>query len=179
MFLSPVPLCSVALFGLRDTYAILNEIKGETKMMRSMKYGPMLLALLMMVMMPLQSHAADDDAKGLFVVVTTPDVQTQMMAMVLSTKTLEQGKSVQVMLCGPGGELALKECRQTVVKPLGKSPQMLLKNLISKGVTVELCPLYLPNKEASSEDLIEGVSVATPPVVAEKIREEGVKLFTF
>ena len=50
--------------------------------MRSMKYGSMLLALLMMVMMPLQSHAADDDTKGLFVVVTTTDAQTQMMAMV-------------------------------------------------------------------------------------------------
>ncbi|MCW8815843.1 MAG: DsrE family protein [Chlorobium sp.] len=148
-------------------------------MIRSIKYGSMLLALLMMVMVPLQSHAADDDAKGLFVFVTSGDVQTQMMAMVLSTKTLEQGKSVQVMLCGPGGELAMKECRQTVVKPLGKSPQMLLKNLISKGVTVELCPLYLPNIEASSKELIDGVSIAKPPVIAEKIREDDVKLFTF
>ncbi|MCW8797207.1 MAG: DsrE family protein [Chlorobium sp.] len=148
-------------------------------MIRSIKYGSMLLALLMMVMVPLQSHAADDDAKGLFVFVTSGDVQTQMMAMVLSTKTLEQGKSVQVMLCGPGGELAMKECRQTVVKPLGKSPQMLLKNLISKGVTVELCPLYLPNLEASSKELIDGVSIAKPPVIAEKIREDDVKLFTF
>ena len=148
-------------------------------MMRSMKNVSMLLALLMMVMVPLQSHAADDDAKGLFVFVTSGDVQTQMMAMVLSTKTLEQGKSVQVMLCGPGGELAMKECRQTVVKPLGKSPQMLLKNLISKGVTVELCPLYLPNIEASSKELIDGVSIAKPPVIAEKLREDDVKLFTF
>ena len=147
--------------------------------MRSMKYGPMLLALLMMVMMPLQSHAADDDIKGLFVVVTTPDAQTQMMAMVLSTKTVEQGKSVRMLLCGPGGELALKDSKQTVLKPLEKSPQMLLKNLVKKGVTVEVCPLFLPNKGASPDNLIEGVTVAKPPVVAEKLREKGIKLFTF
>ncbi len=147
--------------------------------MRSMKYGLMLLAMVMMVLMPLQSNAHDDDAKGLFVVVASPDVQTQMMAMVLSTKTVEQGKSVRMLLCGPGGELALKSCKQVMLKPLDKSPQMLLKNLIEKGVTVEVCPLFLPNKGATPDKLIEGVTVAKPPVVAEKLREEGIKLFTF
>jgi predicted peroxiredoxin len=148
-------------------------------MMRSMKYGSMLLAMLMMVMMPMQSQAADDEAKGLFVVVTSPDAQTQMMAMVLSTKTVEQGKSVRMLLCGPGGELALKDSKQVMIKPLDKSPQMLLKNLIKNGVTVEVCPLFLPNKGATPDMLIEGVTVAKPPVVAGKLREEGVKLFTF
>ena len=41
-----------------------------------------------------------------------------------------------------------------------KSPQMLLKNLIKKGVTVEVCPLFLPNKGAAPDKLIEGVTVA-------------------
>ena len=147
--------------------------------MCSMKYATMLLAMVMMAMMPMQSQAADDETKGLFVVVTSPDVQTQMMAMVLSTKTVEQGKSVRMLLCGPGGELALKGSEQTVLKPLEKSPQMLLKNLVKKGVTVEVCPLFLPNKGISPDNLIEGVTVAKPPVVAEKLREKGVKLFTF
>ncbi|UZJ41388.1 DsrE family protein [Prosthecochloris sp. SCSIO W1101] len=136
------------------------------------------LFLLAASMMPLQAMASDD-TKGLFVVVTTGDVQTQMMAMVLSTQTVEQKKSVRMLLCGPGGELAMKNSKQTMVKPLDKSPQMLLKNLIKKGVTVEVCPLFLPNKGATPDNLIEGVTVAKPPVVAEKLREEDIKLFTF
>jgi len=151
------------------------------KMIRSIKYGSVLLALLMMVMMPMQSHAADDEAKGLFVVVTTPDAQTQMMAMVLSTQTVKQGKSVRMLLCGPAGELAVKNSPQTMLKPIQKSPQMLLQGLIKSGVIVEVCPLFLPNKAeaADASIFIEGVSIAKPPVIAEKLREDDVKLFTF
>jgi hypothetical protein len=135
--------------------------------------------MLMVAVMSLQSHAAEDETKGLFVVVTTPDVQTQMMAMVLSTQTIKQGKSVRMLLCGPAGELAVKNSEQTMLKPLNKSPQMLLLGLIKSGATVEMCPLFLPNKGADATVLIDGVSIAKPPVVAQKLREEGVKLFTF
>jgi predicted peroxiredoxin len=138
-----------------------------------------LVLLMMVVVMSLQSHAADDATKGLFVVVTTPDAQTQMMAMVLSTQTINQGKSVRMLLCGPAGELAVKNSEQTMLKPLNKSPQMLLQGLIKSGATVEMCPLFLPNKGADAAVLIDGVSIAAPPVVAEKLLEEGVKLFTF
>lgn len=148
-------------------------------MIRSMKCTSALLAMLMMVVLSLQSHAADDETKGLFVVVTTPDAQTQMMAMVLSTQTINQGKSIRMLLCGPAGELAVKNSAQTMIKPLNKSPQMLLLGLIKSGATIEICPLFLPNKGADAAVLIDGVSIAQPPVVAEKLREEGVKLFTF
>jgi hypothetical protein len=148
-------------------------------MICSTKCTTAILALLMVVVMSLQSHAAEDETKGLFVVVTTPDVQTQMMAMVLSTQTINQGKSVRMLLCGPAGELAVKNSEQTMLKPLNKSPQMLLLGLIKSGATVEMCPLFLPNKGADAAVLIDGVSIAKPPVVAQKLREEGVKLFTF
>ncbi|ACF47244.1 conserved hypothetical protein [Prosthecochloris aestuarii DSM 271] len=148
-------------------------------MIRSMKYAATLFALLMMVVMPQQSHASDDEKEGLFVVVTTDDAQTQMMAMVLSTQTVKQGRSVQMLLCGPAGELAVKGSEQTMLKPIEKSPQMLLQGLMKSGVTVEVCPLFLPNKGADASVLIDGVTIAKPPVVAQKLSEEGVKLFTF
>lgn len=46
-----------------------------------------------------------------FVVVISPDARTRMMAMVLSTKTVEQNKCVRILLCDPGGELALKDSK--------------------------------------------------------------------
>ncbi len=146
--------------------------------MRRIKHVSVLLGMLMMFAMPLKADASGE-AKGLFVIVTSGEAQTQMMAMMLSSKTIEQKKSVQVLLCGPAGELALKNSEQVMFKPLDKSPQMLLKNLISKGVVVEVCPLFLPNSEATKADLVDGVTVAKPPVVAKKLREEGIKLLTY
>ena len=104
---------------------------------------------------------------------------TQMMALVLSTQTFEQGKSVQILLCGPAGKLALKNSKQTMFKPINKSPQMLLAGLIARGVQVELCPLFLPSNNLNASQLITGVTIAKPPVIARKMRAEEIKLFTF
>lgn len=120
-----------------------------------------------------------DDQQGLFVFVTSPDPQTQMMAMVLSTQVLTQGKSVQILLCSSGGDLALKNGEEVILKPKNKSPQALLKGLMGKGVKVQVCPLYLPNKDATADALIEGVTQADPAVIAETLMQPALKLFTF
>ena len=125
------------------------------------------------------AFTAAENTKGLFVILTDADPMTQMMALVLSTQTLDQGKSLQIMLCGPAGKLAVKNSEQTILKPANKSPQMLLASLIARGVQVEVCPLFLPNNNTTEAQLISGVSVAKPPVVAAKMRADGIKLFTF
>ncbi|ARM31725.1 hypothetical protein B9H02_11000 [Prosthecochloris sp. HL-130-GSB] len=166
--------------GIQGYFFQETRIKnGERIMMNLLRKTCALLALLTLGITPLQSMAADEGAKGLFVVVTSADAQTQMMAMVLSTQTVKQGKSVRMLLCGPGGELAVEGSEQSMLKPLDKSPQMLLKGLIQNGVQVEVCPLFLPNRGSDASVLIEGVTVAKPPVIAEKLREDDIKLFTF
>jgi len=160
--------------------------------MKIMKNNVAILVLLVACMLPVsagavapsqvtasQSTTAVDNTKGLYVVITEAEPMTQMMALVLSTQTVMQGKSIQILLCGPGGDLALQKSRQVIMKPLNKSPQMLLADLMAKGVQVEVCPLYLPNKGKTEADLIKGVTVAKPPVVAQKLRADGIKLFTF
>ena len=127
----------------------------------------------------LTASLAAENTKGLFVILTDADPMTQMMALVLSTQTLDQGKSLQIMLCGPAGKLAVKNSEQTILKPANKSPQMLLASLIARGVTVEVCPLFLPNNNTTEAQLISGVSVAKPPVVAAKMIADGIRLFTF
>jgi predicted peroxiredoxin len=124
-------------------------------------------------------NAAGDDVKGVFVVVTSADPQTQLMAMSLSTQVLTKGKSVQILLCGPGGDLALKNGKEVVLKPLDKSPQALMKGLMGNGVKVEVCPFYLPNKGGTPADLTDGITIAAPPAVADGLIEPGIKLFTF
>ncbi|MCG8359048.1 MAG: hypothetical protein MI920_26075 [Kiloniellales bacterium] len=116
---------------------------------------------------------------NLFVVVTSPEPQTQGMAMVLSIQALQQGARVDMLLCGPGGDIALKDAPQTVLKPRGVTPQGMLTKLIGMGLKPQVCALYLPNNGMAPEDLIEGVGVAKPPAIAATILAEDTRLFTF
>jgi predicted peroxiredoxin len=150
------------------------------------------LAFVFALLLPTQIMAAEpkitpsaplaasvDNTKGIFVILTDEEPMTQMMALVLSTQTFEQGKSLQILLCGPAGKLAIKNSKQTMFKPINKSPQMLLAELIVRGVQVEVCPLFLPNFDMSESQLITGVSIAKPPVIARKMRADEIKLVTF
>lgn len=118
-------------------------------------------------------------SKNLFVIVTTDDPVTQLMSMVLATQTMKKGATVDILLCGEAGALAVKNSPEIFLKPKNKSPQSLLKNLIKNGVSVELCPPYLPNKDTTVSDLLDGISVAKPPLVADKLLQENTKILSY
>lgn len=109
-------------------------------------------------------------AKGLNVLMTSPDAQTQMMGMVLSTSVLsDQKKAVNITLCGAAGNLALKDfTSMDVKKPDGTvaNPKVVLQGLIKAGASVQVCPLFLPNANKDATALVEGITVAKPPMVA-------------
>ncbi len=125
------------------------------------------------------SAAAEETKPGLFVVVTSEDPQVQGMAMVLSLQSASQGAAVRILLCGPGGDMALKGAPQTTLKPRNVTPQGMLDKLIGMGVTAEVCAIYLPNSGKTPEDLIEGVGVAKPPAIAAVLLAPNTRLFTF
>lgn len=112
---------------------------------------------------------ADNSAKGLNVLLASSSAQTQMMGMVLSAMTLKKGKEVNMVLCSDAGNLALKDSESPKLKPQDKSPKMMLEALIKDGAKVEVCPLFLPNANKTEADLIDNVTVAKPPVVADKL----------
>ncbi len=148
-------------------------------MKRVGKWLPVILIVLAAGMTLSGCFWKNNDVKGVFVVVTSPDPQTQLMSMILSTQTLRKGKNVRILLCGPVCDLALKDHEAVMLKPGDRSPRMLLKKLIQKRVKVEVCPLYLPNKGATVADLIDGVTQADPSYVADALLKPGIKLFTF
>ncbi|MHA6266666.1 hypothetical protein ACXYMP_07355 [Aliiroseovarius sp. CAU 1755] len=114
------------------------------------------------------AHA--DEADTLVTILTAPEAQTQMMAMVLTMKSAEQGAMPHVMLCGPAADLALKEAPESATapqKPLGVGPQQLVQKIMGlPGAKVEVCAIYLPNKGAGPEVLLDGVTVAAPDAMA-------------
>jgi len=132
-----------------------------------MKRGLFSVVLVLALFLP--NLLSAKDAKGLNVVLTAKDAQTQMMAMVLSMMTLKQDKEVNVVLCSNAGDLAVKGMKSKVLKPKDKSPKMLLKGIIKKGAKVSVCPLYLPNANKDKSVLLEGITVAKPMEVAKQL----------
>lgn len=117
----------------------------------------------------LVTNSLAEQKKGLNVVLTASDAQTQQMAMVLSMMTLKQGKEVNMTLCSTAGDLAVKGMPSPKLKPKGKSPKMMLQAIMKKGAKVEVCPLYLPNAGKDESVLLSGITVAKPPKVAEQL----------
>lgn len=125
---------------------------------------------------------ADDDEQKLITILTAPEPQTQLMGMVLSMQALQKGAKVHMLLCGPAGDLALKEppaSASAPQKPKGMSPQGLMKNIIAKGGAVQVCAIYLPNKGVGMQALLEGVTVAKPPVMAAQILADDTRIMSF
>jgi len=127
-------------------------------------------SILVASSMFVSSAVFSDQGKGLNVLVTAAERQAQMMAMVLSVQTIKKhGKEVNMVLCGSAGDLALSATKTEAMKPPGKSPTQLLNALLKMGASVEVCPLYLPSVGKSKADLIDGITVAKPPVVAGRL----------
>jgi len=136
-----------------------------------------LILIMALPLSALSNH--NDSSESLFVVLTSGDAETQMMAMVLATQSANQDVNIRVLLCSEAGELAIRGLESPEFAPANRSPKQLLNGLIGRGVTVEVCGIFLPNRDYTEEDLMEGVGVAAPPEVAEFMKREGVRYFTF
>lgn len=148
--------------------------------MLKLLFAPALAALALMLSLALPgSPQAAGQTPGLLVVVTSDEPQVQGMALVLSKQSAAAGAQVRILLCGPGGDLALKGAPQTKLKPRNVTPQEMLVGLMVNGVTAEVCALYLPNNGKSPDDLIQGVGVAKPPAIAAAMLAPDTRLFTF
>lgn len=124
-----------------------------------------------------------EELKGLNVLITSSDAQTQMMGMVLSSSVLnDQKKAVNITLCGPAGNLALKDfVASGVKKPDGTmaNPKGALAGLMKAGATVSVCPLFLPNADKDASALVEGITVAKPPMVAKGLTDPAFNNISF
>jgi len=142
----------------------------------------LLTAIVMTLAMTVAGQAAAQDDKKLVTIVGTAEPQTQLMSMVLSMQSMQQGASVYILLCGPGGDLALKDAPESATagqKPKGMSPQGLMKKIIAQGGTVEVCAIYLPNKGVGMDALIDGVGAAKPPAMAARLLDDNTRIMSF
>ncbi len=140
----------------------------------------MALALALATSLTMPCFADEDKVDGLNVIVTSGEPQTQMMSMVLSMMTIEKlNKKVNMVLCDKAGTMALKDSDSPVVKAMDASPKQVMQKLISKGMDVKLCPLYLPSIGKDESVLVEGVKVADPAKVAARLLNKNFNILSY
>jgi intracellular sulfur oxidation DsrE/DsrF family protein len=89
---------------------------------------------------------------------------------------------VSFLLCAPAADLALKKAPETATalqKPKGISPQGLMQTIMAAGGKVEVCAIYLPNKGASADDLLDGITDANPSDIAKSLIDDNTRLMSF
>ena len=146
-------------------------------MMKSLKA---LAVAALVAVTPLSAQAGDQKMiDEVLVILSSESLQTQGMAMVLSTTMAQKGAKVNVLLCDKAGDMALKSYEAESLKPKDVTPGQMLRGLLKQGATANVCALYLPNSDYSEEDLLEGVGVATPPEMVDQMLNPMMRTFTF
>jgi hypothetical protein len=127
--------------------------------------------------------AAQETANRLVTILTAPEPQTQLMAMVLTLQAAQQGATPHMLLCGPAGDIALKDAPDSATTgqpPRGASPQGLMRAIMAQpGARVEVCAIYLPGLNVDATALIDGVGVAQPPAMAGAIIAAETRVMSF
>lgn len=128
------------------------------------------------------THKAGE-GRRLITILTTPDAQTQLMAMVLTMSAIAKGAQARILLCGPAGDIALKDAPESATAgqpPRGASPQGLMRQMIESGAAVvQVCALYLPGRGAAPSVLIDGVGVAAPGAMAAELMADDTVILSF
>lgn len=128
------------------------------------------------------SAFAQDQSK-LVTVVTSPDPQTQLMSMVLTMSAAQQGAQAHILLCGPAGDLALKDAPESATAgqpPRDMSPQGLMQMIRENtGATVEVCAIYLPGRGDDQSVLLDGIGVAEPGDMASRLMAPDARVLSF
>lgn len=119
----------------------------------------------------------------LVTILTAPEPQTQLMAMVLTMNAIAAGAEAEMLLCGPAGDIALKDAPASATAgqpPQDASPHGLMKLMMEKnGLRVQVCAIYLPGKAADASILLDGVTPAAPDAMGAAIVAAGTSLLTF
>lgn len=129
------------------------------------------------------STAQAQDPNKLITILTSSEPQTQLMAMVLTMNAISAGAEAEMLLCGPAGDIALKDAPEAVTAgqpPKDASPQGLMKMLMEKqGLKVQVCAIYLPGKGVDASVLLDGVGAAKPDAMGAAIVAPGTTVMSF
>jgi intracellular sulfur oxidation DsrE/DsrF family protein len=131
----------------------------------------------------LATTAQAEEPNKLITILTAPEPQTQLMAMVLTMNAMAAGAQAEMLLCGPAGDIALQDAPSSATAgqpPKDASPQGLMKMMMQKnGLKVQVCAIYLPGKGADASVLVDGVTAAAPDAMGAAIIADDTTVMSF
>lgn len=121
------------------------------------------------------------DRKAWLVILSSGNLETQAMALILASTEIAQGTPIRILLCDDAGLLAVKDetAGEDIVQPVGKSPRQMLQGLIQHGARVEVCGVFLPQRDIEAAALIDGIGVASPASIARAISQPATVTLTY
>ena len=144
-----------------------------------MKTMQKLLAGLVMTLF--SAVAMAQNGPDMLTILTSDEDETQAMALILTMQAQKKGATPQVLLCDDAGDLAVtsEAGDSEILRGPDASPAQMIQRLVNNGVQVDVCAIYLPNREYTKVDLIDGVGVARPPAIGALVADPNVRRFTF
>lgn len=131
----------------------------------------------------LATTAQAEDQNKLITILTSPEPQTQLMAMVLTMNAINAGAEAEVLLCGPAGDIALSDAPASATAgqpPRDASPQGLMQMMMGQmDLKVQVCAIYLPGKGADASVLLDGVTAAAPDAMGAAIVADDTTVMSF
>ncbi|WP_206050286.1 hypothetical protein [Oceaniglobus ichthyenteri] len=131
----------------------------------------------------LGTAAQADEPNKLITILTAAEPQTQLMAMVLTMNAIDAGAKAEMLLCGPAGDIALKDAPASATTgqpPKDASPQGLMQMMMAqKGLKVQVCAIYLPGKGTDASVLLDGVTAAAPDAMGAAIVADDTTVMSF
>lgn len=131
----------------------------------------------------LAGAAVADTQDRILTILTSPEPQTQLMAMVLTMQAAQQGADAHIMLCGPAADIALRNAPESATAgqpPRDMSPQGLMQMIRDQtGTSVEVCAIYLPGKGADASILLDGITAADPAAMAARLLDDDTTVLSF
>ena len=136
-----------------------------------------------LVPLALAAPAMAEGPNRLLTILTAPEPQTQLMAMVLTMNAIAAGADAELLLCGPAADIALRDAPESATAgqpPRGASPQGLMSMMMAQnGLKVQVCAIYLPGLGADASVLIDGVTAAAPDAMGAAIVAPATTVMSF
>jgi len=134
--------------------------------------------LCMILALPASADAAK---RGLFVNLTSAELNRSMKAISMGISALRtDNTTVTIFLNVEGSLLAGKDQTQHVHGMLDKTPHQMLKEFISLGGRLMLCPMCMHNVGGMDEDdIIDGIIIASPEKVFADMFQDNTRVISY
>ena len=133
----------------------------------------MLVAFVVLMGVGSANLFAGDNKDPIFVNMISDDPHGTIMALHFSTKMLNKGHPISILINNKGINVILKSNKKYAEQ------QKMIEVLVNKGATVLYCPMCLEALKKKEADVISGVKESSPDLMEQALFKDNTKTMTW